>query len=162
MAHGGTSVAGSFIQTLTMIDVATGWTDCHAVGVARGRPCHAAVERAQSLLFLGHWRRERAWIIDGPMPQYPREHQQCFQGGEGARHPDEGIAGAGKKSGRTKTRTRKFTGTLSRISSKSSRCSRPPRACLTTRHNFTNRSRRRGRSFCAFAMISVEFNVADF
>ena len=26
VAHGGTSVAGSFIQTLTMVDVATGWT----------------------------------------------------------------------------------------------------------------------------------------
>lgn len=25
---GGTSVAGSFIQTLTMVDVATGWTEC--------------------------------------------------------------------------------------------------------------------------------------
>jgi hypothetical protein len=28
MAHGGTSVAGSFIQTLTMVDIATGWTEC--------------------------------------------------------------------------------------------------------------------------------------
>ena len=28
VAHGGTSVAGSFIQTLTMVDVATGWTEC--------------------------------------------------------------------------------------------------------------------------------------
>jgi hypothetical protein len=27
-AHGGTSVAGSFIQTLTMVDIATGWTEC--------------------------------------------------------------------------------------------------------------------------------------
>ena len=27
VAHGGTSVAGSFIQTLTMVDVATGWTE---------------------------------------------------------------------------------------------------------------------------------------
>ena len=26
--HGGTSVTGSFIQTLTMVDVATGWTEC--------------------------------------------------------------------------------------------------------------------------------------
>jgi hypothetical protein len=26
--HGGTSVAGSFIQTLAMVDVATGWTEC--------------------------------------------------------------------------------------------------------------------------------------
>ena len=28
VAHGGTSVAGSFIQTLTMVDIATGWTEC--------------------------------------------------------------------------------------------------------------------------------------
>src|ERR1700693_4812222 len=28
VAHGGTSVAGSFIQTLRMVDVATGWTEC--------------------------------------------------------------------------------------------------------------------------------------
>jgi len=28
VAHSGTSLAGSFIQTLTMVDVATGWTEC--------------------------------------------------------------------------------------------------------------------------------------
>jgi hypothetical protein len=28
VAHGGTSVAGSLIQTLTMVDIATGWTEC--------------------------------------------------------------------------------------------------------------------------------------
>lgn len=28
VAHGGTSVAGSFIQTLTMVDIAAGWTEC--------------------------------------------------------------------------------------------------------------------------------------
>ena len=28
VAHGGTSTTGSFIQTLTMVDVATGWTEC--------------------------------------------------------------------------------------------------------------------------------------
>jgi hypothetical protein len=28
VAYGGTSVAGSFIQTLTMVDIATGWTEC--------------------------------------------------------------------------------------------------------------------------------------
>jgi hypothetical protein len=32
VAHGGTSVAGSFIQTLTMVDVATGWTECRRIG----------------------------------------------------------------------------------------------------------------------------------
>ncbi|KRQ15873.1 hypothetical protein [Bradyrhizobium manausense] len=33
-AHGGTSAAGSFIQTLTMVDVATGWTELPAVADA--------------------------------------------------------------------------------------------------------------------------------
>ena len=33
VAHGGTSVAGSFIQTLTMVDVATGWTECVPLAV---------------------------------------------------------------------------------------------------------------------------------
>ncbi len=38
VAHGGTSVAGSFIQTLTMMDIATGWTECLPLGGARGQP----------------------------------------------------------------------------------------------------------------------------
>ena len=28
VVHGGVSVAGSLIQTLTMVDIATGWTEC--------------------------------------------------------------------------------------------------------------------------------------
>jgi hypothetical protein len=28
VAHGGTSVKGSFIQTLVATDIATGWTEC--------------------------------------------------------------------------------------------------------------------------------------
>ena len=37
VAHGGTSMAGSFIQTLTMVDIATGWTECLPllIGMAR-------------------------------------------------------------------------------------------------------------------------------
>ena len=35
VAHGCTSVAGSFIQTLTLVDVATGWTECLPL-VSRG------------------------------------------------------------------------------------------------------------------------------
>jgi hypothetical protein len=49
VAHGGTSVAGSFIQTLTLTDIATGWTECLPL-VARD--CSLVVEamaRAQSL-----------------------------------------------------------------------------------------------------------------
>ncbi len=37
VAHGGTSVAGSFIQTLTMTDIATGWTECLPTATAEAR-----------------------------------------------------------------------------------------------------------------------------
>ena len=37
VAHGGMSVSGSFIQTLTMVDVATGWTDASRSSCARER-----------------------------------------------------------------------------------------------------------------------------
>jgi hypothetical protein len=39
VAHGGTSVAGSFIQTLTMVDVATGWTECLPLVTRDGSLC---------------------------------------------------------------------------------------------------------------------------
>jgi hypothetical protein len=49
VAHGGTSVAGSFIQTLTMVDVATGWTECMPLVVRESTLVVQAIERAQSL-----------------------------------------------------------------------------------------------------------------
>ena len=49
VAHGGTSVAGSFIQTLTMVDVATGWTECLPLLVREGAFVVQAMERAQGL-----------------------------------------------------------------------------------------------------------------
>jgi hypothetical protein len=49
VAHGGTSVAGSFIQTLTMVDVATGWTECLPLLNRDGSLVVEAIERAQSL-----------------------------------------------------------------------------------------------------------------
>ena len=49
VAHGGTSVAGSFIQTLTMVDVATGWTECLPLVARDGRLVVEAIKRAQSL-----------------------------------------------------------------------------------------------------------------
>ena len=49
VAHGGTSVAGSFIQTLTMVDVATGWTECLPLVTREGRLVVEAMKRAQSL-----------------------------------------------------------------------------------------------------------------
>jgi hypothetical protein len=56
VAHGGTSVAGSFIQTLTMVDVATGWTECLPLLTREGALVVGAMKRAQSLfpwLILG-------------------------------------------------------------------------------------------------------------
>src|SRR5258705_13894768 len=49
VAHGGTSVAGSFIQTLTMVDVATGWTECLPLVRREGNLVVEAIKRAQSL-----------------------------------------------------------------------------------------------------------------
>src|SRR4051795_12428240 len=49
VAHGGTSVAGSFIQTLTMVDVATGWTECLPLVNRDGILVIEALKRAQSL-----------------------------------------------------------------------------------------------------------------
>ena len=49
VAHGGASVAGSFIQTLTMVDVATGWTECLPLVQRDGSLVVEALKRAQSL-----------------------------------------------------------------------------------------------------------------
>jgi hypothetical protein len=49
VAHGGPSVAGSFIQTLTMVDVATGWTECLPLLTRDGSLVVAAMAHAQSL-----------------------------------------------------------------------------------------------------------------
>src|ERR1700746_146612 len=49
VAHGGTSVAGSFIQTLTMVDVATGWPECLPLVTCRRTLVVEALKRAQSL-----------------------------------------------------------------------------------------------------------------
>jgi hypothetical protein len=50
VAHGGTSVAGSFIQTLTMVDVATGWTECLPLVTRDGSLVVEAIKHVQSLL----------------------------------------------------------------------------------------------------------------
>jgi hypothetical protein len=56
VAHGGTSVAGAFIQTLTMVDVATGWTECLPLVTREGSLVVEAIKRAQTLF---------PWIILG-------------------------------------------------------------------------------------------------
>src|SRR4051794_36007557 len=54
VAHGGTSVAGSFIQTLTMVDVAN---RMHAAGDARERPRRASHGVRTEPVSLAHSRR---------------------------------------------------------------------------------------------------------
>src|SRR6201992_1029866 len=49
VAHGGTSRAGSFIQTLTMVDIATGWTECLPLLTRDGSLVVEAMKHAQSL-----------------------------------------------------------------------------------------------------------------
>jgi len=49
VAHGGTSVAGSFIQTLTMVDVATGWTECLPLVTRDGSLVVEAMKHVQRL-----------------------------------------------------------------------------------------------------------------
>jgi hypothetical protein len=49
VAHGGASVAGSFIQTLTMVDIATGWTECLPLVTRDGSLVVEAINCAQSL-----------------------------------------------------------------------------------------------------------------
>lgn len=56
VAHGGMSVAGSFIQTLTLVDVVTGWTECFPFLVRDGTLIVQAIQRAQSLF---------PWLIRG-------------------------------------------------------------------------------------------------
>src|SRR5262245_24146924 len=56
VAHGGTSVSGSFIQTLTMVDIATGWTECLPLVARDGSLVVEAMMRAQSLF---------PWLIRG-------------------------------------------------------------------------------------------------
>jgi hypothetical protein len=49
VAHGGTSVAGSFVQTVVLTDVATGWTECVPILVREGALVVEALRRAREL-----------------------------------------------------------------------------------------------------------------
>ena len=56
VAHGGTSVAGSFIQTLTMVDVATGWTECLPPRQPRRQPRRGRLEAGPKFVAVAHAR----------------------------------------------------------------------------------------------------------
>ncbi|MEZ2146753.1 hypothetical protein AAE026_31360 [Bradyrhizobium sp. DN5] len=52
VAHGGTNVVGSSIQTLTMVDIATGWTECMPLVARDGSLVVEAMKRARGLFPL--------------------------------------------------------------------------------------------------------------
>jgi hypothetical protein len=49
VAHGGTTVAGSFVQTMVLTDIATGWTECLPVVVRSGELVIEALIAARTL-----------------------------------------------------------------------------------------------------------------
>ena len=50
VGHGGESVAGSFVHTLTLTDVASGWTECLALVVRDGALVVEALERLRTTM----------------------------------------------------------------------------------------------------------------
>jgi hypothetical protein len=49
VSHGGGSAAGSFVHTLTLTDMASGWTECVALVVRDGALVVAALEHIGSI-----------------------------------------------------------------------------------------------------------------
>jgi hypothetical protein len=49
IAHAGTSAAGSFVQTMVLTDIATGWTECVPVVVRNGELVIEALAAARGL-----------------------------------------------------------------------------------------------------------------
>lgn len=49
VAHSGPTSAGSFVQTLVLTDIATGWTECVPVVVREGALVIDAIEKARAL-----------------------------------------------------------------------------------------------------------------
>jgi hypothetical protein len=50
VSHGGESVAGSFVHTLTLTDIATGWTECVALAVREGSLIVEALTRLRTTM----------------------------------------------------------------------------------------------------------------
>ena len=49
VAHSGTSSSGSFVQTMVLTDIATGWTECVPVRTRESGLVIAAIKQARSL-----------------------------------------------------------------------------------------------------------------
>jgi hypothetical protein len=49
VAHGGTSVSGSFVQTVLLTDIATGWTECVPILPREGAMVIKAITKAKAL-----------------------------------------------------------------------------------------------------------------
>ena len=52
VAHGGTTVAGAFVQTMVLTDVAAGWTECIPIVVREAEMVVHALARARELFLF--------------------------------------------------------------------------------------------------------------
>jgi hypothetical protein len=57
VAHSGTSTSGSFVQTMVLTDVSTGWTECVAVQTRESRAVVTAIQKARRLFPIPTARR---------------------------------------------------------------------------------------------------------
>lgn len=72
VAHSGPLARGSFIQTLVLTDIATGWTECASLLV-----------REQTLLSTGAHRIAQATALRGSRPGYGQRHRLHERDAEG-------------------------------------------------------------------------------
>lgn len=67
VSHGGDSATGSFVHTLTLTDVASGWTECVALVVRDGALVAAALEQLRQTMpfpLRGLPLRDLPWVGD--------------------------------------------------------------------------------------------------
>ncbi len=92
MAHCGTSTEGSFLYTLTLTDIATGWTECLPLLSRSQETVVAALKRAQQLLpfsLLGIDTDNGAEFINGELLAFCEQEHIIFTRGRPRRSNDQ-------------------------------------------------------------------------
>ena len=92
VAHCGTSAEGAFLQTLTLTDVATGWTECLPLLYRAQHAVLSALDRADVLLpfpIRGLDTDNGGEFLNGELLAYCEEHGITFTRGRVARKNDQ-------------------------------------------------------------------------
>lgn len=92
VAHCGTSTEGSFLYTLTLTDIATGWTECLPLLSRSQETVVAALKRAQQLLpfsLLGIDTDNGAEFINGELLAFCEQEHIIFTRGRPRRSNDQ-------------------------------------------------------------------------